>query len=655
MAGWLISDEEKQKIRDSVDLVALMGERSPMKQKGKDFWCCCPVHNEKTPSCKVDPVTQLWHCFGCHEGGDVFTYLMKVDGYSFNEAVQYLADRAHIQLERNAKSPGPSTGEKQRLKMVCKETAAFYHMQLMRSQDSRAAHAREYLSSRNLGGSIPKEWNLGYAPGGGSLVRHLSSKGFNSKEMIAANVAVSGKDGRTHDRFYERVMFPICDVAGDVIAFGGRIIGDGQPKYLNTNETPLFHKSNVLYGLHKAKAAMASTGKAIVCEGYTDVIALHQAGITNCVATLGTALTKQHIRLLSRHAKNGIIYLFDGDAAGQHAADRALQFIDAAMTPEAGASQIDLSAVTLPDNLDPADFVSERGASALNALLQQAKPLLEYGIERRLENVDLTHAEGRALGFSRAIEVLAPIKDSLLAKDYAVQIAGMCRMREEDALAALSKLKVPAQRTRDDASDLRKAATNDAFDAYGGVSQTQNSMVQNYMVQNSQQYSSQSSSSRQSQSRLSQPEQSRRKFEKDFLCLCAQHPHIGIANANTLACTNWHEKINELLASSILDTLSKNANAKPAEIISNAAESIPQAGGLLTSSYSSQKTKPEALAKYLVEELALGDLESSIDELRVHLKNPGALSEEEYDMYFESIASMQKDLVARRKKHVLPN
>lgn len=645
MAGGLISDEEKQKIRDSVDLVALMGERSPMKQKGKDFWCCCPVHNEKTPSCKVDPVTQLWHCFGCHEGGDVFTYLMKVDSYSFNEAVQYLADRAHIQLERNAKNSGPSTGEKQRLKMVCAETAAFYHMQLMRSQDSGAARAREYLSSRNLGGSIPKEWNLGYAPGGGSLVRHLSSKGFNSKEMIAANVAVSGKDGRTHDRFYERVMFPICDVAGDVIAFGGRIIGDGQPKYLNTNETPLFHKSNVLYGLHKAKAAMASTGKAIVCEGYTDVIALHQAGITNCVATLGTALTKQHIRLLSRHAKNGIIYLFDGDEAGQHAADRALQFIDAAMTPEAGTSQIDLSAVTLPDNLDPADFVSERGAAALNALLQQAKPLLEYGIERRLANVDLSHAEGRALGFSNAIEVLAPIKDSLLAKDYAVQIAGMCRMREEDALAALSKLKVPTRRTRNDSSVLRNVAPNDAFVAYEGASLTQNSQTQN----------SQSSNSRQAQSRLSQPEQSRRKFEKDFLCICAQHPHIGIDYANTLACTNWHEKINELLASSILDTLSKNTNVKPAEIISNAAESIPQAGGVLTSSYSNQKTRPEAMAKYLVEELALGDLESSIDELRARLKNKSALSEEEYDMYFESIASMQKDLVARRKKHVLPN
>ena len=172
--------------------------------------------------------------------------------------------------------------------------------------------------------------------------------------MIEANVATRGRDGRLRDRFFNRVMFPISDIQGDCIAFGGRVIGKGEPKYLNSQETPIFHKSQVLYGLDKAKAAMASTGDAVVVEGYTDVIALHEGGIENVVATLGTALTLRHIRILSRHASKRIVYLFDGDAAGQRAADRALQFVDDSMTPEAGKSRIEVCAVTLPDNLDPA-------------------------------------------------------------------------------------------------------------------------------------------------------------------------------------------------------------------------------------------------------------------------------------------------------------
>ena len=353
-----ISDEEIQKVREASDLVALMGERSPMRQKGRDFWCCCPIHNEKTPSCKVDPSTQLWHCFGCGEGGDIFGFLMKVDGMSFPEAVQFLADKAHITLTRSGKDDGgASNSKKARLKQVCAETADFYHFQLMRVKNAPTDAARAYLAGRNLGGAIPREWMLGFAPGSGTLVRHLSSKGFTPDEMVEANVALRGDNGRVRDRFYNRIMFPIRDVQGDCIAFGGRIIGDGQPKYLNSQETPLFHKSTVLYGLDKAKTAMAATGDAIVVEGYTDVIALHRAGVDNAVATLGTALTRQHIRTLSRHAKNRIIYLFDGDEAGQRAADRALQFIDSSITPEAGRTRIDLCAVTLPDNLDPADFV----------------------------------------------------------------------------------------------------------------------------------------------------------------------------------------------------------------------------------------------------------------------------------------------------------
>ncbi|ROT89843.1 DNA primase [Gordonibacter urolithinfaciens] len=395
MAG-TISEEDIQKVREASDLVAIIGERTPVKQRGRDFWCCCPLHNEKTPSFKIDPVLQLWHCFGCNEGGDVFGFLMKTEDLSFPEAVRKLAERAHIDIADTGGRGGVPSSKKARLKAVCEATAAFYHTQLMRNPDADAAAARSYLAGRGLGGDVPRRWRLGFAPGRGQLVRHLSAQGFSAEEMVEANVAMKDRGGKLRDRFFNRVMFPIGDAQGECIAFGGRVIGKGEPKYLNSQETSVFHKSQVLYGLDHAKAAMAATGVAVVVEGYTDVIALHEAGIGNAVATLGTALTMRHIRLLARHAQHKIVYLFDGDEAGQRAADRALGFIDDSMTPEAGRAKVELAAVTLPDNLDPAEFVGARGADALRELIARAQPLLKYGIERRLAAHDLGSAEGRS-------------------------------------------------------------------------------------------------------------------------------------------------------------------------------------------------------------------------------------------------------------------
>ena len=404
-----ISDEDIAKVREASDIVSVFSERVPLKQRGRDFWCCCPFHNEKTPSCKIDPSTQLWHCFGCGEGGDVFKFIMKADDVSFPDAVRALAQRANIDIVETGRGGVPNS-RKARLREVCEETASFYHLQLMRSKSEDAAKARAYLSGRDLGGQVPRTWNLGFAPGHGQLIRHLQSKGFSQQDMIEANVAMAGTGGPVRDRFFNRIMFPICDVQGACIAFGGRVIGKGEPKYLNSQETPIFHKSQVLYGLDKAKDAMVSSGVAIIVEGYTDVIALHENGVKNAVATLGTALTQQHIRLIARYAQKKIVYLFDGDEAGQRAADRALEFIDDTMTPEAGALRTDLMAVTLPDNLDPADFVAQRGADALLAHIENAQPLVKYGLERRIARYDTTTAEGRAQALSEALKVLAPIK-----------------------------------------------------------------------------------------------------------------------------------------------------------------------------------------------------------------------------------------------------
>lgn len=605
-----ISDEDIQKVRDATDLVDLVGEMTPVKQRGKDYWACCPLHHEKTPSFKMDRSTQLWHCFGCGEGGDIFGFIMKTEELTFPEAVRKLAERAHIPIvEADGKAPMASS-YKNRLKEICALTEEFYHTQLMRGKSEGAAAARAYLGGRGLGGNIPNEWNLGFAPGNGTLVRHLSSKGFKAKEMIDANVALEGSNGKLRDRFYNRVMFPIHDIQGDCIAFGGRIIGKGEPKYLNTNETPLFHKSNVLFGLDKAKDSLAATGEALVVEGYTDVIALHNAGVTNVVATLGTSLTQPHIRQISRHAKNRIVYLFDGDAAGQKAADRAVQFIDASITPEAGRTKIDLYAVTLPDGADPADYIADHTSEDLKQLISEAQPLLQYAINRRLDAFDLSNAEGRTKAFTQALAVLAPIKDSVLAKDYAIQIAARCRMREEDALGQLSKLHTE----RSPKEDPQEPVT-----------------------------------AQQEQRSLSSAEINRLRFEREFLCICAQHPEFGIEYADTLATTSWQDVTHSQIAEALLDCFAEVDDVTAAQVIHTLQERIPVSSRILTGSSTAKEGEPKAMAEYLSAELAIGDIEESIAYQRSLLANPALSDTPEYDSIFESIVAQQKDLTIRRQ------
>lgn len=606
----IFSDEDIRKVREANDLVELFAERSVMRQRGKDFWCCCPFHQEKTPSCKVDSVSQTWHCFGCGEGGDIISYVRKLDDVDFVDAVRFLACRANIELTESAQAT-KAHSLKARLKAVCAETASYYHMLLMRSSDEGAASARAYLSGRDLGGSVPTSWNLGYAPGRRQLVTHLRSLGYTDKEMIDANVAVRGSQG-VNDRFFNRVMFPINDVRGDCIAFGGRVIGKGEPKYLNTGDTPIFHKSEVLFALDKAKARMTSTGDAIVVEGYTDVIALHESGFTNVVATLGTSLTRQHIRLLSHHAKSRIIYLFDGDEAGQRAADRALQFIDSSITPEAGVSRVDLCAVTLPDNLDPAEFIAAKGSEAFKQVLEGAIPLIRFGIDRRLARFDLSTPEGRARATNEALAVLAPIKDSLLAKDYAVYIASRVHSREQDILLRLSELKTPTM-----------------------VDYSERTAVQQ---------------PRRVVRTLSPAEKNRLRTEREFLSLCAHNPAMMGDFMNELGQTEWHKKVHGELSQILMELVAENPSLSVAELIMRAQEKCKYAARILTASTVQSEAPAHDTLRFLADELAIGDMESAIADMRSQMAQ--AQSDEERDMVFQSIFMLQAELNALRANHV---
>ena len=435
----MIGEDDIRKVREATDIVELVGERVVLKQKGREFWGNCPFHNEKTPSFKVDPASQFYHCFGCGEGGDVFKFVMKMENIDFLEAVRTLAQRKNIELVEERGEV--QKGKKARLLAACEETAAFYHQQLMRLKGAEADAARAYLKQRGLGGEIPKQWRLGFAPGRGALVRHLQQKGFTRDELTEANVALVPEKGQglLRDRFFNRIMFPIQDLQGRTIAYGGRIIGQGEPKYLNSSYTLLFHKRDNLYAIDKAKAPITATGFAIVVEGYTDVIAMHQAGFTQTVATLGTALTPEHLKLLARFTQK-VVLLFDGDEAGQRAADRAADLISVIASPTAGR-KADVYVATLPGKMDPADFCASEGQQAMQQVVDGAVPLLRFALDRRMHAWDMDKPEQRTRALDDVVRLLVPVKGSLLAADYVNYLADVFGVDYQVIAGVLEKAK----------------------------------------------------------------------------------------------------------------------------------------------------------------------------------------------------------------------
>lgn len=449
----MISDDEKNRVREASDLVAIVQETVELKPRGREFWGCCPFHGEKTPSFHIIPQIQTWHCFGCGEGGDVFKYIQMRENLSFPESIRYLAERAGIELHDDATFSSRRGTKRTRLYELCDETANFYHTMLMRGKDARP---REYFASRGMGGEVCRRYRLGFAPGSNSLVNHLRACGFTPREMLDANVAVSRGRGLA-DRFYDRVMFPIFDEQGHGIAFGGRIMGEGQPKYLNTAETSIFHKKKNLYGFNWAKEHVVAEQTAIVVEGYTDCIACWEAGIGNVVATLGTALTEHHVKTLTRFAKR-IVYMFDGDAAGQKAARRAIQFIE--------QDAADLRCVVLPDGMDPMEFITARGGDALRAAIDAAEPLMDFVFRSLEESSDITTPGGRAKALEDALALIYPLRSSYMIDNYFVQIADRLGLDVETVRAGSTQVfrdvarQEQAARRREQAAERGNAPTS---------------------------------------------------------------------------------------------------------------------------------------------------------------------------------------------------
>ncbi len=420
MAG-RIREQDIEEVRRKAGLIEIASEYMQVRKAGSArFKALCPFHQEKTPSFSLEAGRGLYYCFGCNKGGDVISLVMELENLSFVEAVERLAAKVGVPLIYEQLSPKErhAAGRKQRLIGAHRGAVAFYHAQLMDAADAK--HAREYLKARGLSKDTVEAFSLGWAsPRWDELCRHLAKKRFGEEELIEAGLALRSERGGPIDRFRGRVMFPTFDVTGEPVAFGGRVLDDSTPKYLNTAETPIFHKGRMLYGLNWAKKTVVTAGKVLVVEGYTDVIALHQAGITEVVASNGTALTADHFSLIGRFAPRAVL-AFDSDRAGNAAAERAFE---AALT-----SGLDVRVLILPAENDPADLVAAQGGDAFREITRNAVPIVEYRLLREIERFDLSDSEGRTRAVRAGIPILVRIRDEVMRRDYTSRLAEWTRL-----------------------------------------------------------------------------------------------------------------------------------------------------------------------------------------------------------------------------------
>lgn len=393
-----------------VDVVEVVGERVQLKKAGRNFSGLCPFHQEKTPSFTVSADKQFYHCFGCGAHGNALRFLMEYDKLPFPEAVEQLAGRLGLDVPREgADDPRAQQREKKRKEGVnLLEVAASFYRERLKMQEGQAA--QRYLQGRGLSPDVMTTYGIGYAPGGWeALKQHLSAKGIGEPVQIEYGLLIHREDtGRTYDRFRDRVMFPIRDLRGRTIAFGGRVMGDEQPKYLNSPETPVFHKGRELYGLYEARQATSKLEQLVMVEGYMDVVALAQYGIHNAVATLGTATTEDHLSRLFRLVSR-VVFCFDGDRAGRQAASRALETALPQMIDGREARFL-----FLPEGDDPDSLVRREGREAFEDRVTCAMPLSEFLFEQAAQGRDLQTVEGRERFASHVLEALQKVPEGML-------------------------------------------------------------------------------------------------------------------------------------------------------------------------------------------------------------------------------------------------
>ncbi len=419
-----------ERVKQQADIVRVIGEYVRLKKTGQNFTGLCPFHQEKSPSFAVHPVRQIYHCFGCGVGGDVFKFVMEMEKSSFPEAVRTVAEKSGIPIPKpRERSPEERNENQQRAALVemHREAATFFARQLHEGAEGKVAMA--YLEDRGLDREAMKRFGLGWAPSSGdALLRLLKSK-YPEKLLEVSGLVSRDQGGRFYDRFRRRIMFPIANEAGKIIAFGGRAMGDDMPKYMNSPETPIYSKSTVLYHLDRAKEALRQNDFGVLVEGYMDAIAVARAGIANVIASCGTSLAEPQIKLLSRFTRR-VIVNYDPDTAGQAATERSLALLL--------EKEFDVRVLALPGKADPDKFLKEQGADAYRKLLADAPPYLDYLIGRA-RKMDRTTAAGKVAALNFLMPYVQRLPNRLLRSEWATRIASELRVDEPVLREALRR------------------------------------------------------------------------------------------------------------------------------------------------------------------------------------------------------------------------
>ena len=469
MAG-LINSEDIASVKARSSIEDVVSEHVTLRRSGARLVGLCPFHDEKSPSFGINPAAGFYHCFGCGEGGDVISFVQKVEALSFSEAVERLAQKLGMELryeDGSARSGQEGPGRRSRLIEAHRVAQEFYADALLNLPGARPA--RDFMRARGFDGSVAKHFGVGFAPRGGEdLVRALRAKGFTDEELVTGGLAGRGSRG-LYDRFRGRLVWPIRDITGDTVGFGARRIFDDdriEAKYLNTSETPIYKKSTVLYGLDLAKKKIAAERTAVVVEGYTDVMACHLAGVETAVATCGTAFGADHIKVLRRIMRDEadlaparVIFTFDGDAAGQKAAMRA--FADDQKWSSQSFVAVEAS------GMDPCELRQAQGDPAVLALVEDAVPMFEFAVRTTIKRFDLTTAEGRVRAATAVAPIVAAIRDQSLRPEYTREVAGLLGLEVEQVLREVSRAGRLTVDTSDDDRRRDRAAVDSPEPAPG--------------------------------------------------------------------------------------------------------------------------------------------------------------------------------------------
>ncbi|MBQ8078893.1 MAG: DNA primase [Oscillospiraceae bacterium] len=409
------------RLREQTDIVELFRTYADVKKRGRTYVCCCPFHSEKTPSCHIWTDDPHFYCFGCGAGGDVITFVRKMDNLSYIEAVRYLAERCGLEMPRQDPEAERGAYLRRRCYEINRETARFYYSYLLKGPDQRGLR---YFSERRLTPATVQKYGLGYAPDDWNQLRdHLRRLGYHDEEMVTAGVCRKSDKGSIYDYFRGRVIFPIIDQKGSVIAFGGRVLDGGEPKYLNTNDTPVYSKRKNLFSLNFAKNASSNT--FILCEGYMDVIAMNQAGFENAVATLGTAITPEQARLISNYARD-VVLAYDSDGAGQKATQRAINYF--------GEVGIPTRILRMEGAKDPDEFIKKFGPERFRMLIDNAGDALVFRLDKCKDGLDPDTEAGRTELLRRSVRILAELQNPLEQEVYAGRVAEATGVQKDTIL-----------------------------------------------------------------------------------------------------------------------------------------------------------------------------------------------------------------------------